>query len=241
MRAVAVSPIDSNTVYAGTDLGIFVSLDGGETWARDLMVAGRRVTQQEAAAMGERMPALLDRSHGRRLWDARRGRRVLDMFSFFATLPVGLNHPKLKDPDFLAALQPDKDFGKTMETAEQAKTMGEIVGWSPEELVGLTFRELTFRHCAAPLIRCPFISSAMRRFLTWRYGSKSFTSARAAAGSFEWKGPRDEDRPRHVRSSSARLGGPRLGGRAEDPRWGAGGRWRGDECGRPICSDDPRP
>jgi L-lysine 6-transaminase len=47
----------------------------------------------------------LEKSQGRRLWDARSGRWILDMFSFFATLPVGLNHPRLKDPEFLARLQ----------------------------------------------------------------------------------------------------------------------------------------
>src|SRR5262249_35273818 len=46
----------------------------------------------------------LERSRGRRLWDARSGRWYLDLFSCFATLPVGLNHPKLKDPDFKAKL-----------------------------------------------------------------------------------------------------------------------------------------
>jgi len=46
----------------------------------------------------------LEKSHGRRLVDARSGRSWLDLFSCFATLPIGLNHPKMKDPDFLAAL-----------------------------------------------------------------------------------------------------------------------------------------
>jgi L-lysine 6-transaminase len=46
----------------------------------------------------------LEKSRGRRLHDARTGREYLDFFSFFATLPIGLNHPKLKDPDFLAKL-----------------------------------------------------------------------------------------------------------------------------------------
>jgi L-lysine 6-transaminase len=46
----------------------------------------------------------LDKSHGRRLFDARSGRWFLDVFSFFATLPIGLNHPKLKDQAFLAKL-----------------------------------------------------------------------------------------------------------------------------------------
>jgi L-lysine 6-transaminase len=46
----------------------------------------------------------LDKSHGRRLHDSRTGREYLDLFSFFATLPIGFNHPKTKDPDFLAKL-----------------------------------------------------------------------------------------------------------------------------------------
>ena len=47
----------------------------------------------------------LEKSQGRRFFDSKSGRWYLDMFSFFATLPVGINHPKLKDPAFLAKLQ----------------------------------------------------------------------------------------------------------------------------------------
>lgn len=46
----------------------------------------------------------LEKSQGRRLWDSRHGRSFLDMFSCFASLPVGLNHPKMADPDFRAKL-----------------------------------------------------------------------------------------------------------------------------------------
>jgi L-lysine 6-transaminase len=46
----------------------------------------------------------LEKSQGRRLWDSRHGRSYLDLFSFFATLPLGLNHPKMKQPEFLAKL-----------------------------------------------------------------------------------------------------------------------------------------
>ena len=46
----------------------------------------------------------LDKSQGRRLHDSRSGRDYLDLFSFFATLPIGFNHPKMKDVDFLAKL-----------------------------------------------------------------------------------------------------------------------------------------
>ncbi len=46
----------------------------------------------------------LEKSHGRRLYDSRGGRWYLDMFSCFATLPLGLNHPKMADAGFLARL-----------------------------------------------------------------------------------------------------------------------------------------
>ena len=46
----------------------------------------------------------LEKSRGRRLHDARTGRDYLDLFSFFATLPIGFNHPKMKDAEFLAKL-----------------------------------------------------------------------------------------------------------------------------------------
>jgi L-lysine 6-transaminase len=45
-----------------------------------------------------------DRSHGAWLHDARSGRELLDFCSFFASNPVGFNHPKMKDPDFLKVL-----------------------------------------------------------------------------------------------------------------------------------------
>lgn len=74
----------------------------------------------------------IDRSHGRRLWDARRGRRVLDMFSFFATSPVGLNHPKMADPMFrekllrAALANPTNSDIYTLEFAEFVDTFGRV-------------------------------------------------------------------------------------------------------------------
>ena len=43
----------------------------------------------------------LERSEGSYIYDSKAGRRYLDFFSFFATNPVGINHPKLKEPDFV--------------------------------------------------------------------------------------------------------------------------------------------
>ena len=49
----------------------------------------------------------LERSRGSRLVDARTGREIIDLYSFFASLPVGYNHPYFKQAavkaDLLAA------------------------------------------------------------------------------------------------------------------------------------------
>jgi L-lysine 6-transaminase len=74
----------------------------------------------------------LEKSQGRRLWDARSGRWILDMFSFFATLPVGLNHPRLRDPEFLARLtraalaNPANSDIYTVEFAEFVEVFGRV-------------------------------------------------------------------------------------------------------------------
>jgi L-lysine 6-transaminase len=45
-----------------------------------------------------------ENSHGSRLVDARTGDEYLDLFSFFASLPIGFNHPSMRDPAFLDRL-----------------------------------------------------------------------------------------------------------------------------------------
>lgn len=47
----------------------------------------------------------LERSRGSVIYDSLHEVEVLDFFSHFATIPVGYNHPKLKDPAFLEELQ----------------------------------------------------------------------------------------------------------------------------------------
>ncbi|MHA3023284.1 L-lysine 6-transaminase [Mycobacterium sp. BMJ-28] len=46
----------------------------------------------------------LQRSHGSELVDARTGARFLDMFTFFASSALGMNHPALTTPEALAEL-----------------------------------------------------------------------------------------------------------------------------------------
>ncbi len=90
------------------------------------------VLARHMLADGYDMVLDLEKSQGRRLWDARRGRSVLDMFSFFATLPVGLNHPGLKDPEFLRRLtraalaNPANSDIYTIEMAEFVDAFGRI-------------------------------------------------------------------------------------------------------------------
>jgi L-lysine 6-transaminase len=74
----------------------------------------------------------LEKSQGRRLVDARTGRTLLDVFSFFATLPVGLNHPKLADETFRAKLlraalaNPSNSDIYTTEMAEFVDTFARV-------------------------------------------------------------------------------------------------------------------
>jgi L-lysine 6-transaminase len=42
----------------------------------------------------------LDKSQGSWIVDARDGRKYLDFYTFFATAPLGHNHPSLREPDF---------------------------------------------------------------------------------------------------------------------------------------------
>jgi L-lysine 6-transaminase len=45
-----------------------------------------------------------ERSHGSWVFDSRTGREYLDFLTFFGSNPVGYNHPRMKDPEFLKVL-----------------------------------------------------------------------------------------------------------------------------------------
>ena len=74
----------------------------------------------------------LEKSRGRRLQDARGDRWYLDLFSCFATLPVGLNHPRMKEPAFQARLlraartNPANSDIYTVEMAEFVEAFGRL-------------------------------------------------------------------------------------------------------------------
>jgi L-lysine 6-transaminase len=73
-----------------------------------------------------------EKSHGSWIHDARNGRELLDFCSFFASNPIGYNHPKMKDPDFLATLhrvaqlKPALSDVYSVEYAEFVDTFGRL-------------------------------------------------------------------------------------------------------------------
>jgi len=74
----------------------------------------------------------LEKSQGRRLWDSRGERWYLDLFSCFATMPLGINHPKMREPEFLAKLtraavtNPTNSDVYTTEMAEFVEAFGRL-------------------------------------------------------------------------------------------------------------------
>lgn len=45
-----------------------------------------------------------EKSHGSWVSDAKTGREYLDFLTFFGSIPIGYNHPRMKDPEFLRVL-----------------------------------------------------------------------------------------------------------------------------------------
>ncbi len=77
----------------------------------------------------------LDRSQGSHLHDARTGRDYLDLFTYFASNPIGTNHPGLtQDPEFLERLQrvavhkPSNSDVYTTHMADFVDTFARVVG-----------------------------------------------------------------------------------------------------------------
>ncbi len=66
----------------------------------------------------------LERSHGLTIVDRRTGSKYLDFFSFFASSPLGLNHPKINTAEFreeLALASMNKPSNSDVYTVEMAK------------------------------------------------------------------------------------------------------------------------
>lgn len=85
----------------------------------------------------------LDRSHGSIMVDALTGQEYIDCYSYFASLPIGHNHPKMDEPEFLTSLlraaksNPANSDIYTEEYAAFVKTFREIA--VPDEFRYLFF------------------------------------------------------------------------------------------------------
>jgi photosystem II stability/assembly factor-like uncharacterized protein len=72
VHSLVVDPDDRDRLYVGTDLGVFVSLDGGESWAIEITGFARAVTEWLSLGetpLGERYLYAL--THGRGAWRVR--------------------------------------------------------------------------------------------------------------------------------------------------------------------------
>ncbi|MEI8134799.1 MAG: L-lysine 6-transaminase [bacterium] len=74
----------------------------------------------------------LEQSQGNWIYDARTGKKFLDFFTFFASGPVGLNHPKMLDSAFKQRLlraainKPSSSDAYTVEMAEFVETFSRV-------------------------------------------------------------------------------------------------------------------
>ncbi|MCB9831394.1 MAG: L-lysine 6-transaminase [Planctomycetes bacterium] len=84
--------------------------------------------------LADGFPVVFDfeKSHGAYLHDSKSGRDYLDLFSFFASQPIGFNHPGMKDADYLARLlraagtKPTNSDVYTVEMASFVRSFAEI-------------------------------------------------------------------------------------------------------------------
>ena len=87
----------------------------------------------------------LQKSHGSYIYDSRSGKTLLDFFTFFASGAIGMNHPKMTTPEFLAKLgrtavhKPSNSDAYTVEMAEFVETFARIA--QPEYLPHAFFIE----------------------------------------------------------------------------------------------------
>jgi L-lysine 6-transaminase len=85
----------------------------------------------------------LERSHGPHMVDALEGKEYLDCYSYFASLPIGHNHPKMRNEEFRATLMrvaltnPANSDVYTREFAAFVQTFREVA--APEEFRYLFF------------------------------------------------------------------------------------------------------
>ena len=89
--------------------------------------------------LADGLPMVLDleKSHGAYLYDSIREREVLDLFTCFATCPIGYNHPKLDTPGFRQRILPtalNKPSNSDLYTTEMAEFVTTMSRTVPDSL-----------------------------------------------------------------------------------------------------------
>src|SRR5215216_1148012 len=64
-HSVVIDPNDGQRIYVGTDLGVFVSLDGGQNWARETTGFSNTVVESMSAVNNNGVTTLFAFTHGR--------------------------------------------------------------------------------------------------------------------------------------------------------------------------------
>ena len=92
VHSIAVNPVDTSHLYAGTDLGVFVSLDGGLNWARENNgLANVMVDDLDILTVGEQV-YLYAFTHGRSAYRVR--------LTSIAPVPaLSISNASLTEPD----------------------------------------------------------------------------------------------------------------------------------------------
>ena len=76
------------------------------------------VLGQHILADGFNLVLDLEKSSGDIMFDKRTGKKYYDFFTGFASMPIGWNHPKLNNKEFIEFIDPLIDDAQNLEPAE---------------------------------------------------------------------------------------------------------------------------
>ena len=119
----------------------------------------------------------LEKSHGSRVHDAATGKWYLDFYTFFASAPLGINHPGMRRPEFLERLQRasvNKPSNSDAYTVEMAGFVTAIEKFAlPPSLHYLFFVEGG----------APAVENALKTAFDWKVRKNFAAGAKKEAGS----------------------------------------------------------
>ena len=85
----------------------------------------------------------LKKSHGCNIYDSRKGKYYLDGFSFFASAPLGCNHPALNNPNFIRKIG-EIAINKPTNSDIYTQEMAEFIDYFGKNVMANCFKHLFF-------------------------------------------------------------------------------------------------